>query len=365
MSVESAHRLKDTHEETWNRFSHLIKTFREGTDNSSAVAGVDVWWISGTRKFADLTLNRVGPCRSVTCITRAPRRTPKDADHSSRWYSICHRSVGGVTNARGVFLLRGFETLKLSADLPRSISHVLKYGIRGVPCRKDETSAHYKIGDCLSVRNLELPVIFESGFSSTGWSSRPLDPCELCLAFELPDFVTWDASFAVDIVPLQLGRAVMEEVIVQIGVRGVDTGVQAKKSRTSDTVVDESVDHHWLPDLGKWMPGSWADTEIADRAVKADGASIDFCPWNQRITLVLPRVNSHLIQCLEKICHARWCRLLTKSFMSFLISRHGPQWAERLHSEKRQIYARLISEQEEAGTSPKRQRVDPNPLNRG
>ena len=127
MSIEAVHRLKETHEETWNRFSHLIKTFREGTDNNLAVSSVDVWWISGTRQFSEVALSRIGSCRSVTCITRAARRTPKDTGGgSSSWYSICHRSVGGVTNARGVFLLRGFETLNLTPDLPRSIAHVLK-----------------------------------------------------------------------------------------------------------------------------------------------------------------------------------------------------------------------------------------------
>ena len=47
-------------------------------------------------------------------------------------------------------------------------------------------------------------------------------------------------------------------------------------------------DRSWLPTLGKWLPRSWADTEISDRAIKSDGARVDFHTWNQRILLVIP-----------------------------------------------------------------------------
>ena len=78
------------------------------------------------------------------------------------------------------------------------------------------------------------------------------------------------------------------------------------------------------------------------------------------------RVDLNKIQCLERMCHARWCRILTKSFTRFLISRHGSQWAARLQTGTRLIYAPL-SRRQSVGLHEltKRQRVDPNPLNRG
>ena len=92
MSVETDTRLKDTHRETWNRYSHLIQTYREGTDNGIAVASADVWWISGTKSFVEVALARIGPGRSVSCLTRATRRTPASTEEGGEWYSLTEPS---------------------------------------------------------------------------------------------------------------------------------------------------------------------------------------------------------------------------------------------------------------------------------
>ena len=209
-------------------------------------------------------------------------------------------------------------------------------------------------------------MVYESYFSATGWCKRPLDVTELCLALELPEFVEWDWSFGSDLILLQLGRAVMEEVIVQIGVRMPESAKPRKRVQVSVQPDIASVDHHLIPDLGKWMPGSWADTEISDRAVKADGASIDFFPWNQRITLVLPRVSSHLITLMENMCHSRWCLTLSRSFLAFMKARHGPDWGLRLRSARSRV-SRAGGDRLEgfAPALPKRQRVNSNPIDRG
>ena len=221
----------------------------------------------------------------------------------------------------------GFEALNLSADLlPQTLAHVLKHGIRGTPCRKDDEEPYYTPSDSISMRQSGRPVVYESYISATGWCKRSLDVSELCLALELPESVNWDWSFGSDLIPLQLGRAVMEEVIVQIGVRMPESSKPMKRFRVAEQPDNASVDHHWLPDLKKWMPSSWADTGISDRAVKADGASIDFFPsWNQRITSVLPRVSPQLIILLENMCHSSWCLTLFRSFRAFMRARHGPE----------------------------------------
>ena len=195
ISVETDIRLKETHRETWNRHSHLIQTYREGTNNGHAVSSADVWWISGTKRFVEVALSRKGPCRSVSCLTRSPRRTPASTEKGGKWYSLCHQSIGSVTNARGIFFLMGFEALNLSADLPQTLAHVLKHGIRGTPCRKDDEEPHYTPSDSISMRQSGRPVVYESYFSATGWCKRSLDESELCLALELPEFVDWDWSW--------------------------------------------------------------------------------------------------------------------------------------------------------------------------
>lgn len=175
----------------------------------------------------------------------------------------------------------------------------------------------------LSVRNLNRPVVFEGHISATGWwCKRPLDPVELRLAYELPEFVLWSSKFGDDILPLQIGRAVMEEIIDRIGGRDTTPSKPSKRLKCSQTVEFASVDHHWLFSVGKWIPGSWTDTAITDRrAVKADNGSKDFSPWNRRITLVFPQVSAILISFMENLCYAQWCRTLTRSFTRYLSSR--------------------------------------------
>ena len=358
MTAESLDRLSTTHALTLERFRHLVKTYHDGTDNDLAVEASDVWWISGSKAFVEVESDRIGGCPNVVCLTKSPRRTPSPVTEGEKWYSISHQSVGGVTNARGIFRLRGFALLTMIPDLPRTIAHILKYGLRGTPCNKADLGLHYNVSDTLSVRGLGRPVVFESCFSATGWCKRPLDPVELSLAYELPEFVVWSADFGDNILPLQIGRAVMEEVIHQIG--GNDTGPSkaSKRLKVSQAAEFASVDHHWMPEMGKWMPGSWTDTAIADRAVKADDASINFSPWNRRITLVLPRISSRFITIMENLCHARWCRTVARSFTSYLFARHGPDWASQLLLQRRALSL--------AGREcVKRQRVELDPLDRG
>lgn len=103
MSEETNLKLMEMHLETGKRFAHLIKTFHEGSGNDVAVGAADVWWISGSQQFVEVPLTRIGSCPCVSSLTRAPRRTPKSTSEEDSWYSVCHRSVGGVTNARGYF----------------------------------------------------------------------------------------------------------------------------------------------------------------------------------------------------------------------------------------------------------------------
>jgi hypothetical protein len=52
------------------------------------------------------------------------------------------------------------------------------------------------------------------------------------------------------------------------------------------------IDAVWLPDLGVWLPGSWANISIAGKAVKSDDAEVEQYPWNQR-TARLSHWNYH------------------------------------------------------------------------
>jgi hypothetical protein len=85
------------------------------------------------------------------------------------------------------------------------------------------------------------------------------------------------------------------------------------------------LDRAWMPGLQRWLPGSWADTSIADKAVKSDNAAVDFYPWHQRIILLFPCPPAVLVS-LEEFALKRWRRSLVASFRGYLIQLHGPHW---------------------------------------
>jgi hypothetical protein len=47
-------------------------------------------------------------------------------------------------------------------------------------------------------------------------------------------------------------------------------------------------DAKWLPSIKRWQAGSWAETEIAHKAVKSDDTEVNMFPWHQSIALIFP-----------------------------------------------------------------------------
>ena len=354
--------------ETWTLFEHKFLVVKDGSPSAWAgeleLANVVVWWSCGSSTFCGRALECVVSCPRVFCQVPSPRRTPK-ASEAVEWYSLLHQNTGGSTNARGVFALAGLEKLNLQADLPRTLAHIIKHSIRGKPCSIPLAAPHYTIGDRLSLSRLKQIVLFQSSFSHTGWVHRSLEPEELAAAFELPDFVKWSEGMSVEVLPLQLLRSVMETTLPQIReLAGVEPPAKRRKTLIPELNVSTlsqsaSVDMHWLPLLGRWLPGTWTDTAIAARAVKSDNACIDFFPWNQRISLVLPWITPRSIQIMENWSHIRWCRALTKSFRQHLSRTYGSEWSQQLLEGRRAARGGGYS------ASAKRQKTSSNPLNRG
>ena len=69
----------------------------------------------------------------------------------------------------------------------------------------------------------------------------------------------------------------MDEVLSQLmPSEGGGKRVKVLPVGESKPWVVPAADRHWLPSMERWLPGSWACTPIADKAVKEDGADINF-----------------------------------------------------------------------------------------
>ena len=333
-------RLRQSHVSTWDVVKERLKIVEPKV--IPTLVGIDMWFVSGSLEF--LRYTGTPPSTPKICwLATAGRRRPA-AGANWQWTSVAHARVGGSTTANGMFGFEGLPPVSVPADpIRRSIGHVIKYAERPTPCSVPFQGAHYTVDDRLSIHQLATPVVFSSGFSRTGWGYRALVPSELGQAYDLPSFVSWEPKLSADILPLLLFRVVMEacwEVLTPPGGQG--SGVRQKLEAVGSEVkgVIASTDAVWLETIEKWLPGTWADVQIADRAVKSDDAMVDFSPWYNRIRLVLPCPLASLVT-FEELGMRTWRRSLTKSFTTYLVRRYGPRWnsgrAEEPSSKRRKV----------------------------
>lgn len=317
--------LRSRHSTTWERFRSLFEVVQLPIEAREHCHEVSVWWISGESHYIE-SLILPPDVGQVFWMKNQSRRWPKSLSHID-WRRITHAHVGGTTNARGTFGTRFLPSLDLPPELQRSITHVLKFSIRPTACSPDLPTPHYTLHDRLSLGQSEKPVLYPTYMSRSGWGYRSLSPSELGCCFDLPEFIEWDRRFLTEIVPLQLHRAVMDFVLEKL-VCGDPRPVKCRKL-IADSVSDSPVDGVWLTGLKSWLPGSWVDVAIADKAVKSDDALVDTRPWNKRISLVLP-CKASTIGVLERFAMRRWRWSLITSFFEYLAREHGPMWLSKL-----------------------------------
>ncbi|KAI2495940.1 hypothetical protein MHU86_18550 [Fragilaria crotonensis] len=326
-------RLRQYHFSTWEWVRSKL-VIMSGDESSCNPPSVVLWLVSGTLKF----LRQLEGSRSTPMVgwmSDGGRRKPNIEDSVWNWTSVAHIKVGGVTKAVGMFCTAGLGSLVIPEDpIRRSIGHIIKYSVRPTPCNPSFGEPHYTVADHLSMHKLHLPVVFSSGFSRTGWGQRPLVAAELAHAFDLPSFIPWETGMEDFMVPLQMFRVVLDGVV---GMFDPDSQAGAGQGRrklrdsaaegSSVEVVALPLDRVWIPQLQKWLPGSWTETAIAHKAVKSDNATVDFHPWNQRIMLVLP-CRQATIAIFEEFGLRRWKRGLVSSFLTYLRRQYGVTWAD-------------------------------------
>ena len=130
-------RIHQAHPELRTLMGERFVTVEDPPRHDPRCAMADVWWISGTEAFLKgLTL----PESIVRVIwgSGIGRRIPRSMEsESTKWQNISHAHVGGVTNARGWIGITGLDPMTIPQDLQRSLAHVIKHSIRGIPCSID------------------------------------------------------------------------------------------------------------------------------------------------------------------------------------------------------------------------------------
>ena len=372
--------LRKNHAATWSLIHHKTRIIHESDVGSKRLA--DLWLVSGSWDFVTeqhpwtMRQQRNGdeePGKAVIWLHPSFRRkpsVPEALDAECCWTWLAHSQVGGATTVRGLFgVTKGMQPISSDPDpICRTIDHVLKYAIRPTPCPPEFGDPHYLVTGRISPHLLEQPVLYPTHFSRTGWGYRKLTPAELAHAYDLPTFIPWESRFKSTIVPLQLLRVVIDQVLDSASDEGRrDRPTQRPRLHGPSPAVAQAApcapDREFLPGLQCWLPGSWADAKIAARAVKSDNASVDFSPWHRRISLVLPCDSTTIIR-FEALALKWWRRRLARSFRLYLGRTYGSEWQRLVWTAERCSHNRVC----ESGVVPphaKRARLQGGHSDRG
>ena len=192
-------RLRQGYLTTWTVVKERLEIVVER--DIPTLQGVDMWFVSGSMEYLQYSATPLLTPR--TCwLSSGGRRKPSCCE-GWQWTSVSHSRVGGTTSSTGMFGFVGLPQIVVPADpIRRAIGHIVKYSERPVPCQVPFVGDHYTVADLLSVHKLDIPVVFSSGFSRTGWGYRTLVDSEIGQAYDLPSFVSWEARFVKDILPL-------------------------------------------------------------------------------------------------------------------------------------------------------------------
>jgi hypothetical protein len=332
--------LQQNHFATWEKVKAKLTVIDDSEVGLKTTA--HFWLVSGSWDFfsikhpwvvaRDKSRDATKLCDVVIWLQPSVRRKPSSkGSDGCRWISLAHSQVGGMTTVRGMFGVVGdLPTLKVILDpISRTIDHLLKHSVRPKPCHPEELVVpHLLVTDRLSVHRMDQPVLYPSHFSRSGWGYRALTPEELAHAFDLPPYLSWDARFRATLVPLHLLRVILDQVLDSLNLAIQPHPAQRPRlllSSDSALLAFKSVDQEFLPGLNRWLPGSWSDAPIAERAVKADNAAVDFSPWHRRISLVLPCNSLTLIR-LEEFALRWWRRRTARSFRLYLSTTYGDKW---------------------------------------
>ena len=128
-----------------------------------------------------------------------------------------------------------------------------------------------------------------------------------------------------------VGDAVLERLR---SLREEGSGAPVQCARLASSVLPASRGRDpptWFVGIGRWLPETWSDAEIASKAVSADNANVDYRPWNL-FTLVFPLASPSVICDFEVLGLCRWRHVLSCSFFAYLWGRYGPKWVVRLAS---------------------------------
>ena len=229
---------------------------------------------------------------------------------------LSHAECGGATAYISLMGYHNVSATPHTSSVRRSIKHFLDFSIR--PNIVD--SSHpvtYAPVHRLCVRNITRPVVYSTGFISSGVGQRSLTSNEVGLMFGLSDLQaksTVLSSFPFP--PVQCLTAILEPLLELD-----NPAVPPPRFHIPDAPMPT---HTYFQSLNKHLPLSWSHVIYkVDVSAKSDDAEPVFRHWNERITLLFPQAQS-LLSPLHRLILTRIFRDLYLEYTGYLRHIYGP-----------------------------------------
>eukprot|EP00980_Cylindrotheca_fusiformis_P027010 scaffold18391_cov83-Cylindrotheca_fusiformis.AAC.3 len=248
-----------------------------------------------------------------------------------------HASVSGVTDFQGLFLLRHLPSLSPAPGVPTTLRAIIDHKTFLPHWNPDADPApQLSEDDLLPVATPLAPIRIHSRFGASGFGLRSLTPRELFAAWDVPLWTTppltrrSTASLLNGFPPLGLLLRLADAAITVVAPPAVP--IHGASLAPLSSAFDPSDLHRsWLPSLQRWLPHEWIDSSLlTPKAAKADNAMLPTHLWDRHISLLFP-CPPRSLDCLRAFFFSVSCRLLFRSFRSYMLQTHGDRWTSYVH----------------------------------
>mmetsp|Transcript_24102 Transcript_24102/g.36627 ORF Transcript_24102/g.36627 Transcript_24102/m.36627 type:complete len:232 (-) Transcript_24102:663-1358(-) len=211
------------------------------------------------------------------------------ANFNISWHLLSHVKVGGKTTHSCWFAVRPPLYSDLVAMPQNSIASLINYS-HYLPLHS-ATAEALTLDDLLSFHLPDQLVAIPNRFTKNQLCMRRLQASELWSAWDIPSWVPTPPSrlqalqWMESLPPLKSLLAMADACSPFLNLPSV--ALQSLELPCLE-VLPLDPRGTWLLSLRRWLPNTWTDgVDIADKAAKADTASIPKQLWNLRITLPL------------------------------------------------------------------------------
>ena len=244
---------------------------------------------------------------------------------------IKHVTLGGATNFEGLYAYSGTKASPKLSSLRRQVGDFIDYGIPPSTVLPPEQFISHKL--LMTVNKLQSLVQYPTHFSLNGIGYRPLRPFELAKLFGVSTIV-YQMTFCevmFPIVPVQILDALLLEVL------HTSHRFETQLPQFKLPPIHTSSGSTLLPNLGLRLKDSWSRVvNSTDVVATDDSAGINQAIWDQRVTLVFPKISVPILNWFRhQILRKHFCKVF-QSFKHDLQKRYPVHW-ENYKSERKYL----------------------------